>query len=186
MKDLSLHILDIVQNAIVAGADLIEVTVRGNTDANSLVITIKDNGCGMPDEVLRKVADPYYTTRTTRKVGMGIPLFMHSARQAGGDLQIGSEPGEGTVVTANFAYDHIDRPVLGDMAGIMSMLAGTNPDLDFIYHHEINERSYIFDTREVKTALDGMPINELPVIKYLKQMIRENLNEIDVESKKSL
>jgi anti-sigma regulatory factor (Ser/Thr protein kinase) len=178
VKDLSLHILDIVQNSVAAGADLVTVTIDEDLAANMFRIEIGDNGRGMTKETLAKVADPYYTSRTTRKVGMGIPLFMHTARQAGGQLQITSEPGAGTKVVVKLAYDHIDRPALGDMAGVMSMLSGTNPDMDFVYTHRKNENTYVFDTREVKQILDGMPLSELPVIRYVKEMIQENLGEL--------
>lgn len=178
MKDLSLHILDIVQNALAAGADLVTVAIEEDLAANTLRIEVSDNGRGMTKEILAKVADPYYTSRKTRKVGMGIPLFMHTARQAGGGLQITSEPGAGTKVVAHLVHDHLDRPALGDMAGVMSMLSGANPDMDFIYSHRKSENTYVFDTREVKKILDGMPLSELPVMKYLKEMIQENLDEL--------
>ena len=178
MKDLSLHIMDIVQNSIEAGAGLIMLIIDEDIQKNMVMITVEDNGRGMTQEVLERVVDPYYTSRKTRKVGLGIPLFMQTARQSGGELIIDSRPGKGTKVVARFQHDHIDRPVLGDIAGVVSLLVGSNPEKDFIYKHYLNGNEYIFDTREVKDALDGMPINELPVIKYLKEMIHENLTNL--------
>ncbi len=178
MKDLSLHIMDIVQNSIEAGAGLIMLIIEEDIQKNMVMITVEDNGRGMTQEVLERVVDPYYTSRKTRKVGLGIPLFMQTARQSGGELIIDSRPGKGTKVVARFQHDHIDRPVLGDIAGVVSLLVGSNPEKDFIYKHYLNGNEYIFDTREVKDALDGMPINELPVIKYLKEMIHENLTNL--------
>lgn len=178
MKDLSLHIMDIIQNSIEAGAALITLIIREDILANRMEIAIEDNGRGMTAEILERVADPYYTSRKTRKVGMGIPLFRQTAQQSGGDLMIESQPGKGTKVVTSLQHDHIDRPVLGDIAGVVSLIAGSNPEKDFIYKHHVNGNEYIFDTREVKEALEGMPISELPVIKYLKEMIRENLNSL--------
>ncbi len=180
MKELSLHILDIVQNSLEAGAGLIQLRILEDTVRNRFVVQVTDDGKGMTREVLEKVTDPYVTSRTTRKVGMGIPLFLHTARQAGGNLQIDSEPGKGTTVTATMVHDHIDRPALGDIAGVVSMLSGSNPDQDFVYNHEKDQKGYSFDTREIKQVLEGMPINELSVIKYLKEMIRENLGELSI------
>jgi hypothetical protein len=178
MKDLSLHIMDIVQNSIEAEAGMITMIIDEDIKENIYLITVEDNGKGMTQEVLERVIDPYYTSRKTRNVGMGIPLFMQTARQSGGDLTINSWPGIGTKVVASFQHDHIDRPVLGDIAGVVSLLAGSNPDRNFIYKHRLNGKEYIFDTREVKETLDGMPISELPVIKYLKEMIHENLTHL--------
>ncbi len=178
MKDLSLHIMDIIQNSIEAGAALITLIIREDILANRMEIAIEDNGRGMTAEILERVADPYYTSRKTRKVGMGIPLFRQTAQQSGGDLMIESQPGKGTKLVASLQHDHIDRPILGDIAGVVSLIAGSNPEKDFIYKHYMNGNEYVFDTREVKEALDGMPISELPVIKYLKEMIRENLNSL--------
>lgn len=186
MKDLSLHIMDIVQNSIEAGADMITVVIEENIQENTFTITVEDNGRGMKPEVLEQVADPYYTSRKTRKLGMGIPLFKQTARQAGGELIIDSWVGKGTKVVASFQHDHIDRPVLGDIAGVVSLLSGSNPEKDFVYNHRISGREYIFDTREVKNVLDGMSISELPVIKYLKEMIRENLNNLQSQTNKQI
>jgi anti-sigma regulatory factor (Ser/Thr protein kinase) len=175
MKDLSLHILDIVQNSISAGACCIVVDISEDTSANKYTITITDDGRGMSSEVLQRVTDPYYTSRNTRKVGMGIPLFKQNAEVAGGSFSIESEPGNGTKVTASFKHDHIDRPPAGDIAGVMVLLTGANPELNFIYRHTKDNDLYVFDTIEVKQALEDMPVNDARVLKYLKEMIRENL-----------
>lgn len=178
MKDLSLHILDIVQNSIVAGASLIQVDIDEQTNANSLVIRISDNGKGMDEETLKKVTDPYYTSRTTRKVGLGIPLFKQNAELTGGSLKLSSSPGAGTVLEAHFQHQHLDRPPLGDIAGVMVILVSANPELDFIYAHQLNQKNYTFDTREIKEVLEGIPLNEPEVVKMLRNMIKENLSEL--------
>jgi anti-sigma regulatory factor (Ser/Thr protein kinase) len=178
MKDLSLHILDIAQNSISAGARNIDISIAESMAANTMVIKVKDDGRGMPSEVLERVTDPYYTSRTTRKVGLGIPLFKQNAEATGGSLQIYSEEGKGTMLKAIFVLNHLDRPPLGDMAGVMVLLAGANPDIRFVYTHRVDNEEYVFDTEEVKEALDGLPLNEPQVMRFVKEMINENLMAI--------
>ena len=132
MNDLSMHILDIVQNSISAGATRVTLTVDEAPGADLLTIVIGDNGKGMTSEQVSRLSDPFFTSRTTRKVGMGIPLLMDSARQSGGDVRIESEPGKGTEVTAVFGYSNIDRPPLGDVANALMLLVSSNPALDFL------------------------------------------------------
>lgn len=178
MKDLSLHILDIIQNSTKAHATQVEILVEENHEANQLSIIIKDNGTGMSPEMVEHVADPYVTSRTTRKVGLGIPLFKQSAEQSGGNLNIFSELGVGTTLIATFKLDHIDIPPLGDLPGVIAITASGNPDIDFLFSYTYNHKSYEFNTKEVKTILDGTPINEPKISTFLKEMIRENMEEI--------
>jgi hypothetical protein len=178
MKDLSLHILDIVQNSISAKATFIEINIEESHDANTYFVRIKDNGKGMSQEMLEKVTDPYVTSRTTRKVGLGLPLLKMNAERTGGHLRISSEEGKGTEVEALFIYNHIDRLPLGDMAGTIVILASANPTIEFVYTHTVDNEQYIFDTREIKEALDDVAINDIHIFKYLKEMINENLQEI--------
>jgi hypothetical protein len=178
MKDLSLHILDIAQNSISAKATLIEIIIEENIADNQYILQIKDNGSGMPKEFLEKVTDPYATTRTTRKVGLGLPLLKLNTERTGGSFKIESELGKGTIVTAISVFDNIDRLPLGDIAGVVVMLCSMNPEIDFVYTHKTSKDEYVFDSREVKEALDGMPINEISIQKYLKELINENLKEI--------
>ncbi|GHV34988.1 histidine kinase [Bacteroidia bacterium] len=178
MKDLSLHILDIAQNSISANASLIEISIVEDKAANTYSLSIKDNGKGMSKEFLEKVADPYSTTRTTRKVGLGLPLLKLNAERTGGNFKIESELEKGTVVTADFVFDNIDRIPIGDIAGVVVMLCSMNPDLDFVYTHKTPCGEYVFDTHEIKEALEGMSIQEIAIQKYLKEMLEENLNEI--------
>lgn len=178
MKDLSLHILDIVQNAITAGASLIRIGIVEDSANDFCSISVSDNGKGMTAEQVNKVKDPYFTSRTTRKVGMGIPLLEQTSRQANGILKIVSAPGVGTTIEATMVHNHIDRPAWGDLAGVVSLLAGSNPELDFIFRYEKEGKEFLFDTKEIKEVLEGMPLSELPVIKYMKQMIAEGLSEL--------
>lgn len=180
MKDLSLHILDIAQNSITAKATLIQIAIVEDTVADTYTITITDNGYGIPPDMLARVTDPYATSRTTRKVGLGIPLFKQNAERTGGGLTITSEVGKGTVLTAVFVHSNIDRPVLGDIAGVVVILVSANPSIDFVYTHVVNQQSYVFDTREVREALDGIPLNEPSVIPLLKEMIAANLEELQI------
>jgi len=178
MKDLSMHIMDIIQNSIVAEATVVQIDIVENKASDIFSICIKDNGKGMSSEMLKNVTDPYCTSRTTRKVGLGIPLFKQNAEATGGSFQIESALGKGTTLTALFKYSSIDRQPLGDIAGTIVLTASANPTLDFIYTHTVNQKSYCFDTREVKEMLEEVPISNLEIIKYLREMINENLNEI--------
>ncbi len=179
MKTLALHILDIVQNSITAGARNIFIHIEEDTRENRYLIRVGDDGCGMTEETIRRVTDPYYTSRKTRKVGMGISLLKQHAEQAGGHLKISSEVDKGTVVEALFEYDHIDRQAAGDIAGVMVLLVGSNPDIRFQYTHQRNGGTYKLDTSEVKEVLEDVPLNDPEVMQYLKEMIRENLSEMD-------
>jgi hypothetical protein len=179
MKELSLHILDIVQNSITAEASRIEVLIDENISENQYVIIIIDNGKGMDEEMLQLVTNPFFTTRTTRKVGVGISLFKQNAEQTGGSLTIESKIGEGTKVKAIFGYDHLDRPVLGDMAGTMTLLIGANPQIRFIYNHNTSLSEFEFDTNEVKEELGKVPINHPDILKALRELIEENLEMIE-------
>lgn len=178
MKDLSLHILDIVQNSTRANASLVKVEVEEDTERNLISITIKDDGSGMPEDMVKNVADPYVTSRTTRKVGLGIPLFKQSAVQSGGGLHIISELGIGTTIMATFQLDNIDTPPWGDLAGVIALLASGNPTVEFFYTHSYNGVEYVFDTLAVKEVLGDTPISDLQVASFLKAMIAENLAEI--------
>jgi len=180
MNNIAMHILDIVQNSISAKAKLIEISIHENYNSNILTIAIKDNGIGMDEEFVARVIDPYTTTRTTRKVGLGIPLLKDSAQQSNGYIKLNSEKGIGTSIQATFQNDHIDRPPLGDIAGTIVLLSAANPDIDFKYIHQINENKYVFDTREIKNVLDDVRISDPKIRGYLKEMINENVKEIYV------
>lgn len=133
MRELSLNVLDIAQNSIAARASLVTLTAEEDAEADRLTLRVEDNGCGMTPEQVEKVSDPFYTTRTTRPVGMGIPLFRMAAEAAGGGLTIASELGKGTAVAATFGLSHIDRLPLGDLCGTVSALIRLNPDIDFVF-----------------------------------------------------
>ncbi len=173
-----MHIMDIAQNSITAGAKTIRVEVEEDTAANVFLIRVEDDGCGMSPREVEKATDPYYTSRTTRKVGLGIPLFRQHAEQAGGYLQIRSSRGKGTAVEAMFRHDHIDRQELGDMGGVVTLLMGGNPEIRFCYRHVRDKKEFLIDTREIGEAIEGVPLSEPGVIRYVREMIREQLKEI--------
>jgi anti-sigma regulatory factor (Ser/Thr protein kinase) len=180
MKDISLHILDITQNSISAGASMIRIEICEDTERDSLTIWIRDDGRGMNQDDVKMATDPYFTTRTTRNVGLGLPLLMHQAEQAGGRLDISSQPGKGTEVMACFMLSHIDRPPLGDIAGVIKILIGANPDLDFIYRHARGKQEYVLDSREIRMVLEGIPLNHHELLESIREMILENLRDIPV------
>lgn len=178
MEEISLNILDIVQNSIKAKANLISITINENTVENKMTVVIEDNGCGMDEEMLKRVENPFFTTRTTRKIGLGIPMFKMAAEMTGGSFEIKSHPGKGTVLTAVFVHDSIDRMPLGDISGTIVSLVQCNADIDFVYKHIYNKNQFIFDTRQFKTTLDGIPINDFSVLGFIREYIDENYSEI--------
>ncbi|WP_065219839.1 MULTISPECIES: ATP-binding protein [Butyricimonas] len=178
MQTLSDHILDIAQNSIRAKASRVEIDLQEDPSTDSLTFTIRDNGCGMDEATLAKVTDPFFTSRTVRKVGLGIPLLKQNAEATGGTLQIESKQGVGTTLEAKFSLTHWDRPPLGDVAGSIVILVSANPDIEFIYRHITEKGCYTFDTEEVKEIMEGVPVNDPEIVMALRQMIRENIKEI--------
>lgn len=173
MRELSLNVLDIAQNSISANAPVIEIEVLEDTVKKELLIGIYDNGKGMTPEQVENVRDPFFTTRTTRKVGMGIPLFKLAAEQTGGWLNIESELGKGTRVTAVFKTDSIDFTPLGDIESTVQMLITMNTDRDFIYRFGIDDRIFTLSTQELKVILGDVPLSEPSVAMWIKEYIEE-------------
>lgn len=178
MRELSLNILDIAQNSISAEASLIRIEIDENTADNELVIGIYDNGRGMTAEQVEAVKDPFFTTRTTRKVGMGIPLFKLAAEQTGGSLSIFSEPGKGTEVRTVFRTDSIDFTPLGDVNSTILTLVTMNTDRDFIYRFRVDEKEFTLATSELKEILGGVPLDEPSVSEWIKEYLNEQTNII--------
>ena len=175
MKELSLNILDIAQNSISAKADLVEITVIKDTEKNLVTLMIKDNGKGMSAEFLENVCDPFTTTRTTRKVGMGIPLLKLAAEQAEGEFAIQSELGVGTEVKATFKLDHIDRIPLGDVGQTIASLVSCNEQIDFLYRHVSDGEEFLFDTKQVREVLDGVPFHTPDVVLWMQEYINDGI-----------
>lgn len=178
MRELSLNILDIAQNSIVAGASLTEIIVEENTTEKTLLIGIYDNGKGMTEEQVRNVQDPFFTTRTTRKVGMGIPLFKMAAEQTGGSFSIKSHPGVGTRVEARFKTDSIDFTPLGDMSSTIATIVCMNEDKDFIYTRVVDDAEFKFSSADIKTVLDGVPLSEPSVMSWVEGYISEQTQQL--------
>ena len=179
MRDLSLHLLDLAQNSISAGAAT--VTIRIEIDANGwLTMILKDDGKGMSPELLERVKSPFATTRTTRKVGLGIPMMMENAEKAGGSLSIDSEVGKGTVLTVTMDTGNIDCLPLGDLTGTLLSLMLTNPLFpDFVFEGQTPRGTCSFDTREVRSVLGSeIPFNEPSVAAWLQEALKEEIDPI--------
>lgn len=179
MIELSLNVLDIAQNSIRAGATLIEISVLADTSSDTLTIIIKDNGCGMNSEQLAQITDPFYTTRTTRRIGLGIPFFKHAAESTGGSFTVESQIGTGTIVTATFTLSHIDRMPLGDMTATMHTLITLNHHLDFLYTYVVDQQQFILDTREFRQILGNISFSEPEISIYIREYLAENKKEVD-------
>lgn len=178
MKELSLNILDLAQNGIRAGAHLIQVEVNEDEDG-FFVFKVQDDGCGMTAELVQKVRDPFFTTRKTRKVGMGVSLVNMLAVQCGGHLDIESVPGQGTVMTAYFAKDNIDRPPLGNLPATMKVLVAGAPGLDYrlVYRH--GAVNFTFDTREIRQELGTLADFSNPLLyEWVEKNVREGMEDV--------
>lgn len=178
MREIALHILDIVQNSVVANATRIEVDVCEDIENDVLRVVITDNGCGMTKEFLEKVIDPFTTKRTTRKVGLGIPLYKTAAEMTDGSFDIKSEVGKGTVVTATFGYSHIDRQPLGDMAETILGLVTSYKDIEFKYRHSVGGETFELSTAELKNVLGDVPFTAPEVYMWLSDYLKEGEEEL--------
>lgn len=171
-----MHIMDILQNSTRAKASEITLEVLEDSAADTLTLIFKDNGCGMDAETVQKVINPFFTTRTTRKVGLGLPLLKQNTEQTGGSMTIESQVGVGTTVTAVFGLTHLDTPPMGDLAGTMVLTISAHPEIHFLFHYKRDDVvDYVLDTNEVYEILDGVPINDPDVIASLKEMVEENI-----------
>lgn len=178
MKDLSLHVMDLLQNSTVVDSSIITLDIIDSIKDNIFKFTITDDGRGMSKEFLSKVTDPYSTTRTTRKVGLGLPLIKMNCEHCGGGFEIESTLGKGTKLTFWFEHNHLDRPPMGDLAGVFVLTIAQNETIRFKLNYKTDIDTFEFDTLEVKEALDGMSLNNMDIIKMLREMIEENLKEI--------
>ena len=178
MREIALHILDIAENSIAAGASLIEITTVEDVQNDRLQIVIQDNGRGMDEQMLARIPDPFVTSRTTRKVGLGIPLFKAAAEACNGYLQISSGVGQGTRIEIEFQRSHIDRMPLGDLAGTMLNLIVCRPDIHWLFRYQAGEQAFIFDDEPIKTELAGISLTEPAVLKYIKTSLSEGIETI--------
>jgi len=179
MDELSLNILDIAQNSISANATLVEVEVIEDHNSDLLTIEIKDNGKGMSEDFLKTVDNPFITTRTTRKIGLGISFLKEAAEIAGGSLKIVSEVGVGTTVTATFVLSHIDRQPIGNLGETIITLVTLNTDIDFFFRYKVDDDEFTFSTQEVKEQLgDDTTLNSPPIVIFLTEYVNEHLQNL--------
>lgn len=179
MQDLSLHLLDLAQNSIAAGASLIRISIDEDGQRDRLKIIIEDNGRGMDEVAAKRATDPFYTTRTTRKVGLGLPLFIATMERCQGSVTIKSTVGKGTALRAQCSLAHIDRPPFGKLDDTISTLILCNPEIDFEYHHKTDSGEFKLDTREVRKTIGEIPIHHPEIISWIQSYIGEGLNEIN-------
>lgn len=178
MKELALYLLDITKNSTAAGATLVEVSLVEDPK-DTLTVTISDNGRGMSQALLAAVGDPFTTTRTTRKVGMGVPLFRMAAEQTGGSVELESAEGVGTTVRAVFHLDHLDCPPMGDLPGTAAMLIQGSPDADFRFVRTTPKGEYALDTREMREMLGpDVPLDSPEVFAWVSGYLAEQEDNI--------
>ena len=178
MLELAAHILDIAENSVRAGASLVEITIIEDEDKNIFSIEINDDGCGMTEEEIKKVFDPFYTTKKVRRVGLGVPMLSDAARRAGGDLRLTSVKGKGPNLKVTFELNHIDRQPLGDIVSTLIILIAGNSFVDFLYKHRHNDRQFLLDTRTIRKEIDDLRINHPEILKYIRDVIDDGLNEV--------
>lgn len=178
MQELSMNILDVAENSVRAGASLVEITVDEQPDKDRLTITISDNGCGMSAKQLEQISDPFFTTRTTRKVGLGIPFFRMAAELTGGSLDISSTEKVGTVITAVFVLSSIDLMPMGDLNESIFVLIHGSPDIDFLFTRRFGEAEMVLDTRSFRKILGDIPLNAPQVSGFIRDFLAENTQEL--------
>lgn len=182
MKDISYHILDIVQNSLNAGATSISVELTEITSKGNLQLKISDNGRGMPAEVLKKVTDPFFTSSVTKKVGLGLPLLKQNSEQTGGYFNIHSDINIGTTVDALFKTSHIDMIPAGDLSLTIRLLIASNPDIDLLFRVTKDENSFEIDTSVMRQELENVSVNAKDVLDHISDFVRNSLNTLSVYS----
>jgi len=175
VRELSLHILDVLENSIEAGATHIELLIEEDLRSDTLRIVVRDDGRGMSEDLARQVLDPFVTTRPTRHVGLGLPLFAAAAERCNGGLSIESEPGVGTTVTAMFQYSHIDRAPLGDIATSLMAAILSRRAVDIHYKHTVDDRVFELDTKEIRSELGSVPLSHPKVRQWLESVLAEGI-----------
>lgn len=180
--ELSLHILDITENAVRAKARNVLISITEDRTNNRLTLQIRDDGTGLTAEELKRVLDPFYTTKKVRRVGLGLPMLAQAAETAGGSFEIESEPGKGTVVTVVFQLTHMDRQPLGNLAGTLVTLITGNPEIHFVYRHRCNGRIYALDTDEIKKEIEDAPIDHIEVLEWIRLDVEAGLKKINAQA----
>lgn len=178
MRELSLHLLDIAENSVAVGANRICITVLEDTRTDLLQMSVEDNGKGMDAQTVARVIDPFFTSRTTRKVGLGIPLLKEAAEACNGFLKIESELGKGTKIFVQFQRNHIDRMPLGDLSSTYLNLVIANPSIHWILKYKVDDREFVFDDEPIKAELQGIEFTEPPILSYLRETIETGIQEV--------
>lgn len=181
MRELSLHLLDIAENSIAADAKTVEISVVEDTRSDRLWLSVRDDGKGMDAQMAAQVIDPFVTSRTTRKVGLGIPLLKEAAEACNGWLMLRSTVGVGTTLEVEFQLSHIDRMPLGDLANTVLNLVIANPDVHFILNYRCDDHEYFFDDEYLKHELQGIPLSEPAVIGYLRAELEGGIHFLQPE-----
>jgi anti-sigma regulatory factor (Ser/Thr protein kinase) len=176
--ELSLHLLDMVQNSIEAGASKIEIKIREDFKADLLTMEISDNGRGMSEEQISRVLDPFYTTRTTRHIGLGLPLLLEACRRCEGNLEIHSHPGKGTTIQATFRHSHIDRAPLGNIPSVLMTVLFAENNIDWLYIHQVNQEEFKLESSEIRKELVDVPITHPKVRSWLLDFLNKGENEL--------
>lgn len=180
MKELSLHLLDIIENSISARALNITVEITEETDRDRLTMSVLDDGKGMDAEMLNRVTDPFVTSRTTRKVGLGIPLLKAAAEACNGHFEIHSEPGKGTQIIVDFQRSHIDRAPLGDLADTFLSIIIGSPQIHWILRYQVDSEKFEFDDQPIKDELKDIPLSDPDVIKYIRSTLEEGIKSVQL------
>jgi hypothetical protein len=178
LRELALHLLDIAENSIAAEAKTVRLTVEEDTRTDRLRLCVEDDGQGMDEKMVALVTDPFVTTRTTRKVGLGIPLLKAAAEACNGWLTVTSEVGLGTRLECEFQHSHIDRMPLGDMAGTMLSLIVATPQVHWVYRHRVNEAEFVFDDRPIKDELGDVPLTEPGILSYVRETLQQGVADV--------
>jgi len=186
LRELSLHILDIAENSVSAGGSRVRITVIEDMVKDRLSIVISDNGKGMDAETVKRVLDPFVTSRTTRKVGLGLPLLAAAAEGCNGGLTIESEPGVGTTIKVTFQHSHIDRMPLGDLAETWETLLLGSPEVNWVFHYQVNDEIFFMDDLELKRELDGISITEPGVMRIIRKMISDGVDSVSQKTKEHI
>lgn len=178
MKSIAYHLLDIAHNALRARATLVEITLVEDNTSDLLRLQVSDDGCGMDEDTCHQAIDPYYTSRKSRHVGLGLSLLKQNSERTGGRFYLESTPGQGTTVQADFVKSHLDLPAIGDLPGTLYQIIVGNPERDFIYHHRLDQDGFDLNTREIREALEGWPLNHPAIKGDIRELIGSFFEQI--------
>jgi len=178
VRELALHLLDIAENSVAAKAQNITISVNEDHHADRLQMSVIDDGCGMDEATVARVIDPFFTSRTTRKVGLGLPFLKQAAESCNGNMQITSTPGKGTQVKVEFQYSHIDRMPLGDLAGTFLSLLIASPEINWDFNYIVDGKEFRFESLPVTQALQGISLTEPSILTYLRESIESGVAEV--------